>query len=99
MNDSLITIKKIWQHDNYTLGVLWHDQSESLFRLSDIQNHCPCADCVDELTGQRRRSPMAHPDLKAHKVRAVGRYGLAFEFTSGCSLGIYSFDMLYKIAR
>ena len=61
----------------------------------DLQRVCPCANCRDELTGQRLADPnMVAQTVRAVTIQSVGRYGLKIHFTSGCSTGIYSFDQL-----
>lgn len=91
-------IKKIWQKNNYQFSVLWNDESVQDFRLSELQRQCPCAHCTDEMTGKPLLDPQTVPDhVRAVVIRNVGRYGLKIQFTSGCSMGIYSFDRLKKI--
>ncbi len=94
MNKPLF-VKQIWQKNNYTFSIQWNDGVVQDFRLCDLQRHCPCASCTDENTGQRLVDPRTIADeVKAVVIRSVGRYGLQVRFTSGCSMGIYSFDRL-----
>ena len=95
---SPLFVRKIWQKDNYTFSIEWHDKEVQDFRLCDVQRNCPCAHCADEITGKRLVDPKMIPDdLKAVVIRSVGRYGLRIQFTSGFSTGIYSFERLRKI--
>lgn len=90
-----LAIKKIFQIDNYTFALEWMDGTISSWRLSELQGICPCANCVDETTGERRiLSAQIDPLVSAKKIVSVGRYALSVEFTTGCTTGIYSFDML-----
>lgn len=90
-----MTIQKIEQVDNYHFLIQWADGSTQTFRLSDLQRNCPCAQCMDEMTGKPLLDPTTVPDeVKALSIRSVGRYGLKIEFSSGCSMGIFSFDRL-----
>jgi DUF971 family protein len=91
---------QIWQKDNYTFSIEWNDGLIQDFRLCDLQRHCPCAHCTDEMTGKRLVDPrMISDDVRAVVIRSVGRYGLRIQFTSGCSMGIYSFDQLRKMKK
>lgn len=54
-------------------------------RFSDLQERCPCARCV----GKERPSD---PDLSVTGIERVGRYAVRFQFTSGCSQGIYTWQ-------
>lgn len=97
MNTPLF-IRKIWQKNNYTFSIQWNDESIQDFRLSQLQRQCPCASCVDEITGQSLIDPQRIPeDVRAVVIRSVGRYGIRIQFTSGCSTGIYSYNQLIKM--
>lgn len=88
-------IQTIEQKDNYTFSIVWTDGKSADYRLSDLQAQCPCAQCVDENTGQRKVDPASIPiNLTAKRLKNVGRYAIKIDFTEGCSLGIYSFDFL-----
>lgn len=88
-------VHQIWQKDNYTFSIQWNDGCIQDFRLCDLQRNCPCAHCTDEVTGQRLVDPgTISQDVKAVVIRSIGRYGLRIQFSSGCSMGIYSFDKL-----
>jgi DUF971 family protein len=93
-----ILIKCIEQKDTHTFFIEWSDRKLQVFRLSEVQKHCPCAYCVDEKTGQRL-SNAVQKDVKAYSIRSVGRYAIQIKFTSGCSTGIYSFDQLRQIGQ
>jgi DUF971 family protein len=56
---------------------------------------CPCARCVNELTGVRMHDPSSVPaDLTQLETRMVGNYALAFRFSDGHDTGIYPYPML-----
>ena len=93
-----VSVKKISQKDNHTFAIEWNDGIEQLFRLCDLQKQCPCAGCMDEITGKRIvREETLRKDVRATRIVNVGRYALRIQFTSGCSSGIYGFDMLYQM--
>lgn len=88
-------IEEIVQKDNHTFTIKWTDGIVQDYRLSELQKECPCANCVDENSGTRIVQPeMIDPLVKAKKIYSVGRYAIRIDFTSGCSLGIYSYDDL-----
>lgn len=93
-----IFIHEIKQIDNHRFQMTWNDGSAQIFRLSDLQHLCPCAGCRDEQTGR----PLGNhgsvkEDVRASFIRSVGRYAIQIQFASGCSNGIYSFDMLRQL--
>lgn len=93
-------INEIIQKDNYSFTIIWKNGNSSDYRLSDLQKRCPCAGCVDENTGKRLKDHNSiDPDVMAKAIYGVGRYALRIEFTSGCSKGIYDFDMLKMLEK
>jgi DUF971 family protein len=96
----MILIRTIQQRDNHSFTIQWSDGATHHFKLSELQRLCPCARCVDENTGQRRINPASvDENVRAITIRNVGRYALRIQFTSGCSTGIYDFDMLYSLRK
>lgn len=94
----MYSVRKIKQKDNQTFTIEWNDGKIVDYRLSELQRKCPCANCRDEVTGERLLDPSRIDDnVNAKRVVSVGRYALRVEFTSGCSTGIYSFDMLREL--
>lgn len=88
-------VKRIVQEDAHHFRVEWEDGYIQRFKLSELQKNCPCASCMDEFTGKKLVDPHSiDENVKAIRLTNVGRYGLRVKFTSGCSTGIYSFNML-----
>lgn len=88
-------IRKIRQKDNYTFTIIWHDLLEADYRLSQLQANCPCAACLELAKGH----PEVSQDVRAVRIYSVGRYALRVQFTSGCSMGIYDYGMLYNMIK
>lgn len=96
--DKAAYISKIYQKDNYTFTIEWNDGITNHYRLNELQKRCPCAGCVDEISGKRLLDKsMIADDVRAKRIMSVGRYALRLDFTSGCSHGIYSFDFLREM--
>lgn len=91
MSSKSIFIRRIAQKDQYTFTIEWTDGKLSVYRLSDLQRHCPCAKCGDE---KADRSSVDLEEVQAVSIESVGRYALRIHFTQGCSKGIYSFSFL-----
>lgn len=93
-----ILVSSIKQKDNHTFSIVWSDGAVKDYRLSELQKRCPCANCVDESTGKRiLNDANVNADVRAVKIVSIGRYALRIQFTSGCSTGIYGYDMLYQL--
>lgn len=93
-----IRIKKIYQIDSDSFEITWSDDKVKRYFLKDIQSRCPCAQCVDEMTGIRAAKGGHQKEaVRARRITSVGRYGLRIQFASGCSTGIYSYDFLHSL--
>ncbi|MEK7747918.1 MAG: DUF971 domain-containing protein [Nitrospirota bacterium] len=90
-----IAIKK---KGNHSLQVSWEDQHVSIYSFRYLRQHCPCAGCIEEWTGQKLLDPEAISlDLMCTKVETTGNYALSFSFSDRHDTGIYHFDHLRAI--
>ena len=56
---------------------------------------CPCAACVDEMSGRPLLNPAAVPgDVRPVSLALVGAYGLRIQWSDGHGTGIYTFERL-----
>ena len=85
-----MSIQSIKQVTDSSFMIEWSNGSILHYPLSLLQKHCPCAACAE---GKKPNDPA----VRAYKIRNVGRYAIQIDFSSGCSKGIYDFDMLYNI--
>lgn len=66
----------------------------------DLRFACPCASCVDEMTGKRTlRKEALKADVRPTKIEPVGRYGIHIDWSDGHRTGMYHFDNLYKLVK
>lgn len=80
------------------LAVKWGDGHESFYSARALRESCPCAGCVNEMTGKRMLDPETIPgDIAIVEISAVGHYGSRILFSDRHATGIYSFDYLRKI--
>lgn len=80
---------------NGEVGVVWSDGREDFFEPRRLRLACPCAQCVDEISGRRLLQPAAVPEtVRAVEITPVGRYALAIRWSDGHQTGIYSFEYL-----
>ncbi|HZE69735.1 MAG TPA: DUF971 domain-containing protein [Pyrinomonadaceae bacterium] len=87
--------REIKQEDDVSLSIAWGDGQKCRYRAADLRRACPCAQCVNEWTGQRTVKPETISDATViTDVSIVGRYALNFRWSDGHDTGIYSFRYL-----
>ncbi len=87
--------KVITKSDPARVTIEWVDGLLSDFSTVMLRGICPCARCVNEVTGVRMNDPSAVPASLTHTdVRLVGNYALALRFSDGHDTGIYPFRYL-----
>ncbi len=87
-----VEIGRSGEHD---LRVVWGDHHESIYPARALRLACPCAACVDEMSGRALLDPASVP-VHVHPVRVglVGRYAVHLAFSDGHASGIFSFERL-----
>lgn len=89
---------EVGRANQYDVKVKWQDGHVSVYPARELRLACPCAGCVDEVTGQRRLTAKAVPeDVKPLKVELVGRYAISITWSDRHRTGIYAFDYLRKL--
>ncbi|MBA3241236.1 MAG: DUF971 domain-containing protein [Acidobacteria bacterium] len=92
--------REIMQESDAELRVTWGDGFACLYGAPLLRRACPCAQCVNEFTGQRMLKPETiADDLSIENVEIVGRYALTFRWSDGHDTGIYSFRYLRQLCE
>lgn len=61
---------------------------------------CPCAMCVEEMSGRPLLDPVAVPDdIRPVTVHLVGGYGLRVNWSDGHSTGIFPWQRLWALSE
>ena len=80
------------------LVITWADGHSGTYAALYLRGNCPCAHCVDEITGKRKIGPLqVIPDVEIQKVSPVGNYAVQLDWSDGHRTGIYSFDYLRSL--
>lgn len=80
------------------LLIVWEDGSRTLYDYRQLRYHCPCAQCVNEMTGQRMVTlAQISPEVKVLESHPVGNYAVRFQWSDGHSTGIYAYQYLLSL--
>jgi ATP-binding protein involved in chromosome partitioning len=82
-------------------GILieWDTQGhQGFFPAHALRLACPCAGCVEEISGRPLLDPgRVPPDIRPVSLALVGAYGLRVQWSDGHSTGIYTFEQLLRL--
>ena len=97
---SAVEPREIKHEDDFTLRITWADGRQCLYRAAELRRACPCAQCVNEWTGERVLKPEhVNEELQISDLSIVGRYALNFRWSDGHETGIYSFRYLRDLCE
>jgi DUF971 family protein len=92
--------EEIRRVDDREIHITWADGHQTILTNVFLREHCQCASCVHELTGQKLIKPGSIPQtLRAEEIALVGRYAISIRWNDGHSTGIYSFRKLREWCR
>ena len=84
--------------DGKALEIQWRDGHISIFEPRYLRLNCPCAGCVDEMSGYRIVDPEMVPmGIYPTAIHYVGRYALQFVWSDGHDTGFFSFETLRRL--
>ncbi len=77
------------------MNIIWQDGDHTVYDYWDLRTACPCAACVDELTGKKILDDSTI-DKNVHPLRSayVGNYALQIFWSDNHNTGIYIFETL-----
>jgi DUF971 family protein len=83
-----------------TLEIDWPDGAIDRLSFRFLRGRCPCASCVDEVTGQRVVSVAdVAEDVRPTEMGFSGNYALRFNWSDGHHTGLYTWAYLKQICR
>ena len=76
----------------------WDDGHRSIYPHRMLRLRCPCASCVEEMTGRALLDPDSVPqDVRALDYMTVGQYAVQFLWSDAHYTGIYTYRALRAI--
>ena len=92
--------KEIKHQDDFTVRIVWADDKSCSYRAAELRRACPCAQCVNEWTGERvLKAESISETIEIKDISIVGRYALNFRWSDGHETGIYSFRYLRELCE
>ena len=92
--------REIMQEGDTALRITWADGRVCHYDAPSLRRACPCAQCVNEWTGQRvLKTEDISDELLINDIALVGRYALNFRWSDGHETGIYSFRLLREFCE
>ena len=89
---------EIGRANQQDVKIAWQDGHVSVYPARTLRLACPCAGCVDEVTGQIRViASSVQQGVYPLKIDLVGRYAISIQWSDGHNTGIYAFDRLRKM--
>jgi ATP-binding protein involved in chromosome partitioning len=68
---------------------------EAWYPARALRLACPCAACIDEMSGRPLLDPSSVPaEVRPVSLELVGAYGLKVHWSDGHATGIYTFERL-----
>jgi len=94
----LPTPAEIGRANQHDVKITWQDGHVSVYPSRALRLVCPCAGCVDEMTGTLRLVSSSVPaDVHPQTVELVGNYAISIHWSDGHHTGIYAFDRLRQM--
>lgn len=78
----------------------WSDGHAARIPFRTLRWQCPCASCVDEMTGVRVLKWEHVPeDIAPQRLEPSGNYAVKISWSDGHATGIYTWERLRQLAE
>ena len=92
--------ERMYKADDNHLCIEWRDGKRTTVSFKELRGSCPCAECVDELSGKRTFFPENVDDhIAPVEANPVGRYAYQFEWSDGHNTGLYTYEYLRSLSE
>jgi ATP-binding protein involved in chromosome partitioning len=95
---SNLTPLEIGRANEHDLRVKWADGRETIYPARFLRLACPCAGCVEEMTGRvMLRDIDVAADVHPLSIHPVGRYAIQILWSDGHNTGLYTWERLHEL--
>jgi len=85
--------------DPAALEIHWPDGRTVTLPYRTLRESCPCAACVDEMTGERILDVSTIPnDIRPTAMTTVGNYALKVTWSDGHDTGLFTWEKLAELS-
>lgn len=82
------------------IEIRWNGGLMAKIPFRELRGLCPCANCVNELTGERIFfADQASQDIRPKKMELVGNYATRIHWSDGHHTGLYTWDYLKELSE
>ena len=86
--------------DEHRLDIGWPGGAVDRLPFRFLRGRCPCAACVDEMTGRRIVDVADIPEqIKPVRLEYSGNYALKVAWNDGHDTGLYTWDYLATLGH
>ena len=80
------------------VSIEWEpDRPATMYPARALRLACPCAECVDEMSGRALLDPGRVPEeVRPVRLQLIGNYGVKIWWSDGHHTGIYTFEALAR---
>lgn len=80
------------------ITITWTPGHLGVYPARTLRLACPCAMCVEEMSGQPLLDPATvGDDVRPLKLSLVGAYAIRIDWSDGHNTGIYPYELLWKL--
>jgi DUF971 family protein len=100
MASSSIVPREIGRSGKHDVLVRWRDDRETVFPARFLRLACPCASCIEEMTGRKILKESDVPeDIHPLAIQPVGQYAIKVQWSDGHASGIFTWERLDELSR
>lgn len=91
---------EIGRANQWDIKIRWDNGAEHIFPARYLRLSCPCAACVEEMTGRMMiTDEMILADVHPVTIHPVGRYAIQIVWSDGHQTGIFTWERLWQLAE